>query len=168
MALAKTYSSHMLGPKAEFNWRASPWTGSALHVGSAWVRQDPGRVLLNKLQGVGSGRLSFFGRRLNEAVPVDPIRHETEDPPGGRGVRVERGQISMEVQMKVNQVSILVSKKVGRNFCSWSLSYGATAEVEDEHFTEVISQLDNQLKEMVSESLPTPNGNGNHQQLSAP
>ena len=56
-------------------------------------------------------------------------------------------------------------KEVGRNFCSWSLSYGATAEVEDEHFTEVISQLDNQLKEMVSESLPTPNGNGNGNHL---
>jgi hypothetical protein len=64
----------------------------------------------------------------------------------------------------------LVSKKIGKNFCSWSLSYGATAEVEDEeHFTEVISQLDTQLREMVSESLPTPNGNGNghtnHHQL---
>ena len=94
----------------------------------------------------------YSGRRLNQAIPIDPLRPE----------------INTEVQMKVNQVSVLVSKKVGRNFCSWSLSYGATAEVEDEHFTDVISQLDNQLKEMVSESLPTPNGNGNHQQLSAP
>ena len=63
--------------------------------------------------------------------------------------------------MKVNQVSVLVSKKIGKNFCSWSLSYGATAEVEEEHFTEAISQLDTQLREMVSTSLPTPNGNGN-------
>ncbi len=69
--------------------------------------------------------------------------------------------ISTEVEMKVNQVSVLVSKKVGKNFCSWSLSYGATAEVEDEHFTETISQLDTQLREMVSTSLPTPNSNGN-------
>jgi len=46
-----------------------------------------------------------------------------------------------------NQVSVLVSKKIGKNFCSWSLSYGATPKVEDEeHFTEVISQLDSQLR----------------------
>ena len=134
---------------------------------------DPGKVC-EKCKDRSRCENCYFnsGRRLNEAVPVDPIRHETGDPPGGRGVRVERGQISTEVEMKVNQVSVLVSKKVGRNFCSWSLSYGATAEVEDEHFTDVISQLDNQLKEMVSESLPTPNGNGNgmnnHQQLTAP
>jgi len=53
----------------------------------------------------------------------------------------------------------LVSKKIGKNFCSWSLSYGATADIEDnEDYTEIISQLDEQLKEMVSENLPT-NGN---------
>ncbi|MBW2026580.1 MAG: hypothetical protein JRI90_14605 [Deltaproteobacteria bacterium] len=117
---------------------------------------DPGKVC-EKCKDRSRCENCYFnsGRRLNEAVPVDPIRHE----------------LSTEVEMKVNQVSVLVSKKVGRNFCSWSLSYGATAEVEDEHFTDVISQLDNQLKEMVSESLPTPNGNGNgmnnHQQLTA-
>ena len=66
--------------------------------------------------------------------------------------------------MKVHQVSVLVSKKIGKNFCSWSLSYGATADIEDnKDYTEVISQLDSQLREMVSESLPTPNGNGDHQ-----
>lgn len=44
---------------------------------------------------------------------------------------------------------------------SWSLSYGATAEVEEEHFTDAISQLDQQLREMVSRALPSPtNGNG--------
>jgi len=69
--------------------------------------------------------------------------------------------ISTEVEMKVNQVSVLVSKKIGKNFCSWSISYGATAEVGEEHFTEAISQLDTQLREMVSTALPTPNGNGN-------
>lgn len=63
--------------------------------------------------------------------------------------------------MKVNQVSVLVAKKIAKNFCSWSLSYGATAEVGEEHFTETISQLDTQLREMVSTALPTPNGNGN-------
>jgi len=89
------------------------------------------------------------GKRVNKDIPIDPIKQS----------------FSTEVEMKVNQVSVLVSKKVGRNFCSWSLSYGVTAEVEDEHFTDVISQLDNQLKEMVSESLPTPNGNGNGNHL---
>ena len=69
--------------------------------------------------------------------------------------------ITREVEMKVNQVSVLVSKKIGKNFSSWSVSYGATAEVEEEHFTETISQLDTQLREMVSSALPTPNGNGN-------
>ena len=73
--------------------------------------------------------------------------------------------ISTEVEMKVNQVSVLVSKKIGKNFCSWSVSYGATAEVEEEHFTEAISQLDTQLKKMVAIALPTPNGNGNHRTL---
>jgi len=85
------------------------------------------------------------GERVNKQIPIDPVKH----------------CISTEVAMKVNQVSVLVSKKIGKNFCSWSLSYGATAEVEEEHFTEAISQLDTQLREMVSTSLPTPNGNGN-------
>ena len=92
------------------------------------------------------------GKRINEELPIDPIKQT----------------FNTEVEMKVNQVSVLVSKKVGKNFCSWSLSYGATAEVENEHYTEAISQLDNQLKEMVSESLATPNGNGNgHKQIAA-
>ena len=119
---------------------------------------DPGKVC-DKCKDRSRCENCYFnsGRRINLCVPIDPIKH----------------QINTEVEMKVNQVSVLVSKKVGKNFCSWSLSYGATAAVEEEeHFTDVISQLDNQLKEMVSESLPTPNGNGNghnnHQQLTAP
>ena len=94
------------------------------------------------------------GERINEQIPIDPLKHNLA------GVHDTAG-ISTEVEMKVNQVSVLVSKKIGKNFCSWSLSYGATAEVEEEHFTEAISQLDTQLREMVSTSLPTPNGNGN-------
>ena len=67
--------------------------------------------------------------------------------------------------MKVHQVSVLVSKKIGKNYCSWSLSYGASATLdEDEHYTDIITQLDSQLREMVSAALPTPNGN-NHAQL---
>ena len=94
------------------------------------------------------------GERINEQITIDPLKHDRA------GVHDTAG-ISTEVEMKVNQVSVLVSKKIGKNFCSWSLSYGATAEVEEEHFTEAISQLGTQLREMVSTSLPTPNGNGN-------
>ncbi len=91
-------------------------------------------------------------KRINEAVPIDPLKPE----------------IKTEVDMKVNQVSVLVSKKIGKNYCSWSLSYGASATLdEDEHYTDIITQLDSQLREMVSAALPTPNGN-NHAQLSEP
>ncbi|RJR21694.1 MAG: hypothetical protein C4582_07640 [Desulfobacteraceae bacterium] len=41
------------------------------------------------------------------------------------------------------------------------MSYGATADVEEEHYTEAIAELDTRLREMVSTALPTPNGNGN-------
>jgi hypothetical protein len=92
--------------------------------------------------------------RMNKQLPIDPLRYDTAGSPEGADMKTE-------VTMKVNQVSVLVSKKIGKNFCSWSLSYGATAEVEEEHFTEVISQLDTQLRELVSSSLPSPNGNGN-------
>lgn len=58
--------------------------------------------------------------------------------------------------MKPNQVSVLISKKIGKNFCSWSVSHGVTAELEDEdHFKEAIAILDGELKHMVSQSLPT-------------
>lgn len=59
-------------------------------------------------------------------------------------------------QMKPTQVSVLISKKIGKNFCSWSVSHGVTAELEDhEHFIEAISTLDGELKHLVSQSLPT-------------
>lgn len=92
--------------------------------------------------------------RIYEDLSLDSIKIEP--------VGIQDGlTISREVEMKVNQVSVLVSKKIGRNFSSWSLSYGATADVEEEHYTEAISQLDTQLREMLSTALPTPNGNGN-------
>jgi hypothetical protein len=91
--------------------------------------------------------------RSYEDLSLDSIKLEP--------VRIQDGiTITREVEMKVNQVSVLVSKKIGKNFSSWSVSYGATADVEEEHFTEAISQLDTQLREMVSTALPTPNGNG--------
>ena len=89
------------------------------------------------------------GKRINEPDSLNPLKPE----------------IKTEVDMKVNQVSVLVSKKIGKNYCSWSLSYGASATLdEDEHYTDIITQLDTQLREMVSAALPTPNGN-NHAQL---
>lgn len=48
-------------------WRAAPWTGAALLVGNPWVRQDPGRVLLNNVHGVGPGRPAL--RWLNALGP---------------------------------------------------------------------------------------------------
>ena len=59
-------------------------------------------------------------------------------------------------QMKPTQVSVLISKKIGKNFCSWSVSHGVTAELEDhDHFREAIATLDGELKHLVSQSLPT-------------
>jgi len=57
--------------------------------------------------------------------------------------------------MKPNQVSVLISKKIGKNFCSWSVSQGVTAELEDgDHYKEAIIELDAELKDLVAMSLP--------------
>jgi len=57
--------------------------------------------------------------------------------------------------MKPTQVSVLISKKIGKNFCSWSVSQGITAELEDgDHYKEAIIELDTNLKELVAMSLP--------------
>jgi hypothetical protein len=116
---------------------------------------DPGKVC-EKCRDKRLCDQCYFGtrERMNKKLPIDPLRYEAAGP-------LEGTDLKTEVEMKVNQVSVLVSKKIGKNFCSWSLSYGATAEVEEEHFTEVISQLDTQLRELVSTALPSPNGNGN-------
>jgi hypothetical protein len=85
-------------------------------------------------------------------VPLDPILFELST-----STKIERGD-----DMRVNQISVLVSKKIGKNFCSWSVSYGATAELENEdQYPQVISQLDTELRGMVSTALPNGNGNGN-------
>lgn len=57
--------------------------------------------------------------------------------------------------MKPTQVSVLISKKVGKDFCSWSVSHGVTAALEnDDDFESAIEALDATLKSMVSQSLP--------------
>jgi hypothetical protein len=104
--------------------------------------------------------------KINKDIPIDPILFaygparqglyvcETEktDPASTR---------DKEAAMKVHQVSVMVSKKIGKNFCSCSVSYGATAAIEEEHYIEAIAKLDAQLRDMVSTALPTPNGNEN-------
>jgi|GEM_PF-991224 len=58
--------------------------------------------------------------------------------------------------MKPNQVSVLISKKIGKNFCSWSVSHGVSAELEaEDHYKESITILDSELKGTVALSLPT-------------
>ena len=57
--------------------------------------------------------------------------------------------------MKPNQVSVLISKKIGKNFCSWSVSQGVTAELEEgDYYKEAIAELDANLKDLVAMSLP--------------
>jgi hypothetical protein len=87
---------------------------------------DPGKVCEKCRDKPLCGQCYFKTReRMNAQLPIDPIKH---DP-----VRIsDMAGLTTEVEMKVNQVSVLVSKKIGNNFCSWSLSYGATAEVEGE------------------------------------
>jgi len=85
----------------------------------------------------------FSGAKINGARALfQPISLQT--------------QISKEVSpMKPTQVSVLISKKVGKDFCSWSVSHGVTASLEnDDDFESAIEALDATLKSMVSQSLP--------------
>lgn len=77
-------------------------------------------------------------RQTHDKGPPHGFRQPGPDPGPEQGMREVQGQDPMR--------SVLLQD---------------TAEVEDEHFTEVISQLDTQLRELVSTALPTPNGNGN-------
>jgi len=53
--------------------------------------------------------------------------------------------------MKPVKVSVLVSKKQGKDFSSYSLSYGVTAELEHgEQYQEIIRKLDHELKALVN------------------
>jgi hypothetical protein len=69
-------------------------------------------------------------------------------------------EITEDLHMKPKQVSVLISKKVGKNFCSWSVSHGVTAELEsDDYYEDAIATLDSSLKAMISQSLPMGPGN---------
>jgi len=73
----------------------------------------------------------LFNRAPNEQISIDPLKHDPAGVHDLSGCNAQAGTagISTEVEMKVNQVSVLVSKKIGKNFCSWSLSYGTTARL---------------------------------------
>ena len=59
--------------------------------------------------------------------------------------------------MKANGISVLVSKKLGQEFCSWSISYGVTADLEKgEKFEEELVNMETRLKKLLSEQLPVP------------
>ena len=113
---------------------------------------DPGKVC-EKCRDKSDCENCYFNTATRiSPVPVDPLLPELHTT----------STIERTNDMRVNQISVLVSKKIGKNFCSWSLSYGATAELEDEdHYPNIISQLDTELRGMISTALPTPNGNGN-------
>jgi hypothetical protein len=76
-------------------------------------------------------------------------------------------EIKEDLHMKPKQVSVLISKKIGKNFCSWSVSHGVTAELEsDDYYEDAIATLDASLKTMISQSLPM--GPGNEGKVIAP
>jgi len=76
-------------------------------------------------------------------------------------------EILEDFHMRPKQVSVLISKKVGKNFCSWAVSHGVTAELESEdHYQESLAILDSALKNSVSASLPM--GPGSHERLVEP
>ena len=56
--------------------------------------------------------------------------------------------------MKPVKVSVLVSKKQGKDFSSYSVSYGVTAELDfGEQYQDVIRRLDHDLKALVNAGL---------------
>lgn len=62
-----------------------------------------------------------------------------------------------DVKVKVKEVAIMASKKLGKNFNSCALSYTATAEVEeDEEFLDVIQNIKNQLVNKLNQALLPP------------
>ena len=61
--------------------------------------------------------------------------------------------------MKVKEVNVLVCKKVTRDFQSWTVSHGVTAELADgEDYQEALRSLRKQLVNLVNQGL---NGKNN-------
>jgi hypothetical protein len=61
--------------------------------------------------------------------------------------------------MKVKEVTVLVCKKVSKDFQSWTVSHGVTAELDDgESYHEALKALRRQLAHLVNDGL---NGKNN-------
>jgi len=59
-----------------------------------------------------------------------------------------------QAAMKVQTISIMVCKKVSRNFQSWTVSHGVTAELtEIEDYQDALRTLRKQLVHLVNEGL---------------
>ena len=58
--------------------------------------------------------------RMNTQLPIEPIKHDPVRVSDLSACDAQAGRagLTTEVEMKVNQVSVLVSKKIGKNFCS--------------------------------------------------
>ena len=81
---------------------------------------DPGKVCERCRDRSHCDSCYFKTReRINGNVPIDPILLARTE-----AATADNHGISMEAIMKVNQVSVLVSKKIGKNFCSWSHAFG--------------------------------------------
>jgi hypothetical protein len=67
--------------------------------------------------------------------------------------------------MKVKEVTVLVCKKVSRDFQSWTVSHGVTAEItEGEDYQDALKTLRRQLAHLVNEGL---NGKNNTSLITA-
>jgi len=74
-------------------------------------------------------------------------------------------QSPKEATMQVKEVTVLMCKKVSRNFQSWTVSHGATAEVgDDEDYRDALRTLRTQLACLVNEGL---NGRPNRPLIAA-
>lgn len=62
--------------------------------------------------------------------------------------------------MKIHKVNAIVSKKLGKNFNSWSVSMGASGDLENESYQEALVDLRDELKDLITRSLPGPKTNG--------
>jgi len=59
--------------------------------------------------------------------------------------------------MKANSISVIVSKKVGQEFCSWNISYGVSGDLDEgEKFEDALIKTEARLKELLKKQLPVP------------
>jgi len=59
--------------------------------------------------------------------------------------------------MKAQSISVLVSKKLSKQFNSWSISYGVSGELEqNEQLEDALVRTQDRLKNLLTKQLPTP------------